>query len=119
MTADERAAVLAAYVGDRGNRRHKPGRAFERTSYRFDVLTDYGAFRDLQRHRLLTIDWQALTPRHGFVEPEAVIEAGGDADWQGVMRDRRSCTTRSPTRGCRRSRSMRCRWLIACASSWT
>jgi hypothetical protein len=86
MTADERAAVLRAYVGTRGNRRHKPGRAFERTSYRFDVLTDYGAFRDLQRHRLLTIDWQALTPRHGFVEPEAVIEAGGDADWQDVMR---------------------------------
>ena len=49
------------------NRRHKPGRAFERTSYRFDVLTDYGAFRDLQRHRLLTIEWQSLSPRHGYV----------------------------------------------------
>ena len=62
------AAMLAASVGDRTNRRHKPGRAFERTSYRFDVLTDYGAFRDLQRHRLLTIDWQTLVdaPRlHG------------------------------------------------------
>ena len=40
-----------AYVGDRENRRHKPGRAFERVDYRFDVLSDYGAFRDLQRHR--------------------------------------------------------------------
>src|SRR5439155_887281 len=58
MTADERSAVLAAYVGKRLNRRHKPGRAFERTSYRFDVLGDYGAFRDLQRHRLLTLAWQ-------------------------------------------------------------
>src|SRR5262249_7125360 len=85
MTTEERAAVLDAYIGERGDRRHKPGRAFERTSYRFDVLTDYGAFRDLQRHRMLTIDWQALTPRHGFVQPEAVIEAGGDADWQDVM----------------------------------
>ena len=44
------------------NRRHKPGRAFERIDYRFDVLADYGAFRDLQRHRLLTIEWQPLTP---------------------------------------------------------
>src|SRR5438067_1349220 len=43
----ERLAVLEAYVGERTNRRHKPGRAFERTSYRFDVLCDYGAFRDL------------------------------------------------------------------------
>ena len=58
------------------NRRHKPGRAFERTAYRFDVLTDYGAFRDLQRHRLLTLEWQPLTPRHGYVEPDAIAEAG-------------------------------------------
>ena len=46
MSAGDRAAVLAAYVGDRTNRRHKPGRAFERTAHRFDILTDYGAFRD-------------------------------------------------------------------------
>jgi thymidylate synthase ThyX len=85
MGPDERARVLAAYVGDRANRRHKPGRAFERTSYRFDVLTDYGAFRDLQRHRLLTIEWQALSPSHGYTQPEAVVEAGGDADWREVM----------------------------------
>ena len=67
------------------NRRHKPGRAFERTSYRFDILTDYGAFRDLQRHRLLTIDWQALSARHGYMQPEAIVEAGGEADWREVM----------------------------------
>ncbi len=85
MAPADRAAVLAAYVGDRTNRRHKPGRAFERTSYRFDVLTDYGAFRDLQRHRLLTIDWQALSPRHGHTQPDAVVEAGGGDDWRQVM----------------------------------
>ena len=85
MTVDERAAVLRAYVGERGNRRHKPGRAFERTSYRFDVLTDYGAFRDLQRHRLLSLEWQPLGPRHGYAIPEAVEEAGGGADWRRVM----------------------------------
>src|SRR5439155_97354 len=50
LSADDRTAILRAYVGGRANRRHKPGRAFERTSYRFDVLADYGAFRDLQRH---------------------------------------------------------------------
>jgi len=43
LGVDERAALLLAYVGDRHNRRHKPGRAFERTGYRFDVLGDYGA----------------------------------------------------------------------------
>jgi thymidylate synthase ThyX len=85
MTADERNAVLAAYVGKRLNRRHRPGRAFERTSYRFDVLGDYGAFRDLQRHRLLTLEWQRLTPRHGHVVPDAIAEAGAADDWWRVL----------------------------------
>src|SRR5438477_7322795 len=85
LSYEERSAVLAAYVGQRGNRRHKPGRAFERTSYRFDILGDYGAFRDLQRHRLLTLEWQRLAPRHGAVMPEAIAEAGAEADWRRVL----------------------------------
>jgi thymidylate synthase ThyX len=85
MSSADRAALLQAYVGDRTNRRHKPGRALERTRYRFDVLTDYGAFRDLQRHRLLTIEWQPLGPSHGYVEPAAIEEAGAHDDWQEVM----------------------------------
>jgi thymidylate synthase ThyX len=85
LTADARAQVLRAYVGRRENRRHRPGRAFERTAYRFDVLTDYGAFRDLQRHRLLTLEWQPLTPRHGYTEPDAIREAGAADDWLRVM----------------------------------
>jgi thymidylate synthase ThyX len=85
MPPDKRATVLRTYVGDRTNRRHRPGRAFERTSYRFDVLTDYGAFRDLQRHRLLTLEWQTLTTRHSYTEPEAIREAGAGDDWDKVM----------------------------------
>jgi thymidylate synthase ThyX len=72
----QRVELLRAYVGDRRNRRHRPGRAFERVDYRFDVLADYGAFRDLQRHRMLTIEWQPLTTLHGYEVPEPVIEAG-------------------------------------------
>ena len=85
MSAGDRAAVLHAYVGQRSNRRHKPGRAFERTSYRFDVLADYGAFRDLQRHRLLTMEWQQLGAAHGYVEPDAIEAAGAHQDWTRVM----------------------------------
>ena len=73
---DDKVALLRAYVGERGNRRHKPGRAFERVDYRFDVLADYGAFRDLQRHRMLTIEWQPLSILHGYDVPEALDEAG-------------------------------------------
>ena len=85
MTPDQRAAILRAYIGERGNRRHRPGRAFERTSYRFDVLTDYGAFRDLQRHRLLTLEWQPLSTRHGYTEPDALREAGVLDGWTRTM----------------------------------
>jgi thymidylate synthase ThyX len=85
MGAADREAVLRAYVGERTNRRHKPGRAFERISYRFDVCCDYGAFRDLQRHRMLTIEWQSLTPDHGYDVPEAVSEAGVADRYHGAM----------------------------------
>lgn len=81
----QRAAVLAACVGERGNRRHKPGRAFERAVYRFDVVCDYGAFRDLQRHRLCTLEWQRLTPALGYVVPDTVEAIGAAADWRAVM----------------------------------
>jgi len=49
LSAEDRVALLSSYVGDRKNRRHRPGRAFERTDYRFEIVSDYGAFRDLQR----------------------------------------------------------------------
>jgi len=76
LSVGQRTALLAAYVGSRGNRRHRPGRAFERTDYRFDVVADYGAFRDLQRHRLLSIEWQPLGTDLGYEVPELVSEAG-------------------------------------------
>lgn len=85
MSTDDKLAVVRAYAGDRTNRRHRPGRALERTDYRFDILSDYGAFRDLQRHRMLTVDWQTLSPRHGFVRPEAIDVAGHTAAFNRVM----------------------------------
>ncbi len=76
LGAEEKRTLLRAYVGERSNRRHRPGRAFERTDYRFDVVTDYGAFRDLQRHRMLTVEWQPLGASLGYDVPEVVEEAG-------------------------------------------
>ncbi len=79
LSADERRSLLHAYVGDRKNRRHRPGRAFERIDYRFEITVDYGAFRDLQRHRMLTVEWQQLTPELGYTIPDLVLEAGEEA----------------------------------------
>ena len=88
MTSADRARVLRTYVGERKNRRHRPGRAFEHATYTFDVISDYGAFRDLQRHRMLTLDWQELTTQHGYAPPpEAVEEVGALGDWKRAMDD--------------------------------
>jgi thymidylate synthase ThyX len=77
---EQRAILLSDLVGERANRRHRPGRGYEAVRYRFEIVADYGAFRDLQRHRMLTVQWQALTPDLGADVPEQVDLAGaGDA----------------------------------------
>lgn len=85
LGVEDRVALTRAYVGERSNRRHRPGRALERTAYRFDILCDYGAFRDLQRHRMLTLEWQRLTPDQGYDVPEAVVEAGVEETYRLAM----------------------------------
>jgi thymidylate synthase ThyX len=89
LSDDERARALADLVGERTNRRHRPGRGFEALRYRFEVVSDYGAFRDLQRHRMLTVQWQALTPDLGAAVPDEVAAAGcGDLYARGLDRSR-------------------------------
>jgi dTMP kinase len=73
----KKAAVFNAYMGERLNRRHRPGRAIEKAHYSWDLLCDYGIFRDLQRHRMVDdLEWQQLTPRYGYEVPSLVEEAG-------------------------------------------
>src|SRR3954469_12245175 len=89
MSDEERARALADLVGERRNRRHRPGRGFEALRYRFEIVSDYGAFRDLQRHRMLTVQWQALTPDLGAAVPDEVTAAGcGDLYARGLDRSR-------------------------------
>lgn len=69
--------VFQTYMGERLNRRHKPGRAIEKAHYSWDVVCDYGIFRDLQRHRIVDdLAWQELTPRYGYDIPQLVEKAG-------------------------------------------
>ena len=85
MPYEEKARVIRTYAGDRRNRRHKPGRGAERTSYRFDILSDFGSFRDLQRHRMLTLEWQPLGVSHGYSTPPDIDEAGESMEWHAAM----------------------------------
>lgn len=73
----QKSKVIEAYIGERLNRRHKPGRALEKIHYSWDIVCDYGIFRDLQRHRIVDdLEWQQLTPRYGYEIPSLVEEAG-------------------------------------------
>lgn len=74
---EKKAEALKVYMGERLNRRQRPGRAIEKAHYSWDLVCDYGIFRDLQRHRMVDdMNWQLLTPRYGFDIPKLVEEAG-------------------------------------------
>lgn len=85
LSTDDRGRLLADLVGERENRRHRPGRGLERLRYRFEIVSDYGAFRDLQRHRMLTIQWQTLTPELGAEVPDEVARAGAGDDYRRAL----------------------------------
>jgi thymidylate synthase ThyX len=85
MDESERREVIKAYISERGNRRHKPGRAFEHIEYSFDVCANYGAYRDLHRHRILTQERQELTPHLGFKMPPEIVDAGFEKEFRHVM----------------------------------
>ena len=73
----QRVKVFKQYMGERFNRRHRPGRALENAHYSWDLVCDYGIFRDLQRHRMVDdLEWQPLSPRFGYDVPALVEEAG-------------------------------------------
>ncbi len=62
-----------------------PLRELEHIYYTFDILMDYGAFRDVQRHRMCTQTNQAVTVIHGYETPEEIIEAGLEEKYRTIM----------------------------------
>jgi thymidylate synthase ThyX len=82
LSPEQRAKLLSDLVGLRMNRRHRPGRGLEALRYRFEIVSDYGAFRDLQRHRLLTCQWQRLTPDLGAGVPDELDRARVGDDYR-------------------------------------
>lgn len=78
MSAEEKKKIIENYAGGRKTRRDRPGRAFEQAHYEFDVCADYGAYRDLHRHRMLSQERQLLSCRHGYEIPEGLEKAGGN-----------------------------------------
>ncbi len=77
MSYDQKTDIFKAYIGERLNRRHRPGRAIENIHYSFDLVGDFGIFCDLARHRMVDdFEYQSITPRFGYDMPKLVEEAG-------------------------------------------
>lgn len=75
MSQEEKERVIDEYVKRRG-KWDEPLRALEHINYTFDILVDYGAFRDIQRHRMATQTNQLLTSAHGYEMPPEMSEYG-------------------------------------------
>jgi thymidylate synthase ThyX len=85
MSSQDRHAVIRAYTRHRENRRQRPGRAYEMVDCTFELFTNFGMFRDLHRHRVLTLERQLLSARHGYDMPAEIKEAGLDRAFAECM----------------------------------
>ncbi len=85
MPQDLRQKILDEYLKRRRHRRDKPGRAFEQIYYTFDILGNLGAYRDLQRHRILTQERQDFTTVHGYDTPQEIRESGYQPEFDHCM----------------------------------
>ena len=63
----------------------RPLRELEHIYFTFDVLMDYGAFRDVQRHRMCTQTNQEFTVEHGYSVPKEINEEGFIEDFTACM----------------------------------
>ena len=85
MNQKEKEKVIDEFL-KRMDKHDQPMRELEHINYTFDILVDYGAFRDIQRHRICTQTNQELTVEHGFDIPEEIVETGFKDKFEECMK---------------------------------
>lgn len=86
LSLQEKSKMINSFAKIRKNRRHRPPRAFENTYYTFDLLNNFGMFRDFHRHRALTLHRQLLTTDHGYSIPNEINSLGIERDYIESMK---------------------------------
>jgi thymidylate synthase ThyX len=86
MSKAAKSQIISSFAKLRKNRRQRPPRAFEMTQYTFDIVGNFGMFRDLHRHRVLTLERQLLTTDHGFLIPKEIAEIGIEKEFIDCMK---------------------------------
>lgn len=87
MSNQKKAKIIELFTKIRKNRRHRPPRAFESTYYTFDLLNNFGMFRDFHRHRALTLERQLLTTDHGYNTPDEIKILGIQKDYDDCLQN--------------------------------
>jgi thymidylate synthase ThyX len=85
ISKENKIKIVNEFIQIRKNRRHRPSRAFENTYYTFDLCNNFGMFRDLHRHRALTLERQLLTTDHGYNIPNEIKILGIERDFKDCM----------------------------------
>jgi len=85
LSNEKKIKIINTFTKLRKNRRHKPSRAFENVYYTFDLLNNFGMFRDFHRHRALTLERQLLTTDHGYNIPNEIKVLGIEKDYKECM----------------------------------
>jgi thymidylate synthase ThyX len=84
LSREERVCIVDEYLKRRGPH-DQPLRALEHLTYTFDILVDFGAFRDIQRHRMITQTPQESTAIHGYSTPPEIVRYGVSAAFDESM----------------------------------
>ena len=98
MPMKHKTEIISAYANTRENRRHRPSRAFEGVYYTFDLCHNFEMFRDLHRHRTLTLQRQLLTINHGFGMPDEIETLGIKKEYADCMQNTKDTFEKISTR---------------------
>jgi thymidylate synthase ThyX len=85
LSEDELGRILDAGCNYRENRRHKSPRALEHATFTFEIVADFGIYRDLQRHRMLTQDRQLLSCNFGYFIPNEIKDTEMEKKYSSAM----------------------------------
>jgi thymidylate synthase ThyX len=86
LSAEQVGDILETTCAFRENRRHKSPRALEHAHFTFEIVADYGIYRDLHRHRTMTQERQLLTCHYGYDIPHEILGTELEKDYRLAMK---------------------------------
>jgi len=89
LPSEEIVRIFEAVSSTRTNRRHKSPRALENAAFTFEIIADFGIYRDLQRHRMLTQERKLLTCNFGYYIPDEIMETDMEIEYENAMEQAR------------------------------